>query len=439
MTPIKRNLLYIFRGTLLRLRITWNHGESLTLSVGYHVDKTDAKGKHKWDGSRCRQNTTHGKDKVPASTINRAIEILEDKVDKAFLEYEKQDLMPTKEQLKNKLSDKRTKQEVSFFPIYDEFVQEGTDLKFWSEGTIKKLKSRKNLLLSFNKTCNLTLEGIDENVLNEYVRFQTFNCISKVKTKETYTNTTIVKNVNMLKWFLKWAERKGHIVNQAYKDYKPSLKTPDKQVIFLEWDELMRVYKHDFSSRQTLDIVRDGFCLCCFTSLRYSDLANLKKSDIYDDYIIVTTVKTSDTIKIDLNKYSKSILDKYKDYEGETALPVISNQKMNDRLKDICKECNIKTPTHVTTFVGSKRQNVVKEKWELISTHCGRRTFISNALSLGISPNIVMKWTGHSDYQAMKPYIDIADNARKSSMMMFDNMDKESEKRKYHKCKVLKK
>lgn len=428
MTPIKRNLLYIFRGTLLRLRVTWNHGEMITLSVGYHVDKTDAKGKPKWDGSRCRQNTTHGEDKVHAAIINRAIEIIEDKVDKAFLEYEKQDLIPTKEQLKSKLSGKQDKQEVSFFSIYDEFAKEGTDLKFWSEGTIKKLKSRKNLLLSFDKTYKLTLEGIDENVLNEYVRFQTLNCISKVEGKESYTNTTIVKNVNMLKWFLKWAERKGHSVNKAYKDYRPSLKTPEKQVIFLEWDELMSVYDHDFSLRKTLDIVRDGFCLCCFTSLRYSDLANLKKSDIYDDHIAVTTVKTSDTIRIDLNKYAKAILDKYKNYEGETALPVISNQKMNDHLKDICKECNINKPIHITSFVGSKRQNVVKEKWELISTHCGRRTFISNALSLGIAPNIVMKWTGHSDYEAMRPYIDIADNVRKSSMMMFDNKDTESEK-----------
>lgn len=425
MTPIKRKLLYIFRGSLLRLRVSWNHGEMITLSVGYHVDKTDAKGRSKWDGSRCRQNTTHGEDKVPAATINKALEILEDKVDKVFLEFEKQDIIPTKEQMKDGLSDKPKKKEVSFFSLYDEFIKEGSETKFWSEGTIKKLKSRKNLLLSFDKNCKLTLENIDNDVLNSYMVFQTANCISNVEGKGSYTNTTIVKNINMLKWFLRWAERKGYSVNQAYKNFKPSLKTPEKVVIFLTWDELMQVYNHSFPEMSTLGIVRDGFCLCCFTSLRYSDLANLKKSDIYEDNIIVTTVKTSDTIRIDLNKYSRAILDRYKDYEGEMALPVISNQKMNDYLKLIGNICNIDTPVHVTRITGNKRQNVVKKKYELLTTHCGRRTFICNALSMGIAPNIVMKWTGHSDYNAMKPYIDIADDTRKSSMGMFDKIGSE--------------
>lgn len=42
-------------------------------------------------------------------------------------------------------------------------------------------------------------------------------------------------------------------------------------------------------------------------------------------------------------------------------------------------------------------------------THNGSRTSIVNALSLSITPNILMKWTVHSDYKAMKPYIDIVD------------------------------
>ena len=58
----------------------------------------------------------------------------------------------------------------------------------------------------------------------------------------------------------------------------------------------------------------------------------------------------------------------------------------------------------------------------LVGTHTGRRTFIVNALSLGITPNIVMKWTGHSDYKAMKPYIDIVDSIKASSMTKFDGL-----------------
>jgi integrase len=58
-----------------------------------------------------------------------------------------------------------------------------------------------------------------------------------------------------------------------------------------------------------------------------------------------------------------------------------------------------------------------------MSTHAARRTFICNALAMGIPANVVMKWTGHSDYKAMKPYIDITDLARVVSMEKFNDIE----------------
>ena len=39
-----------------------------------------------------------------------------------------------------------------------------------------------------------------------------------------------------------------------------------------------------------------------------------------------------------------------------------------------------------------------------------------------VSQNIVTKWTSHSDYKAMKPYIDIVDSIKASSMMKIDGL-----------------
>ena len=47
---------------------------------------------------------------------------------------------------------------------------------------------------------------------------------------------------------------------------------------------------------------------------------------------------------------------------------------------------------------------------------------ICNALALGIPPQVVMKWTGHSDYKAMKPYIDIADDIKANAMSKFNQL-----------------
>ena len=185
----------------------------------------------------------------------------------------------------------------------------------------------------------------------------------------------------------------------------------------------MNVYNFVFpENKNYLERVRDVFCFCCFTSLRYSDVFNLKRSNIFEDYIIITTIKTNDTVQIELNNYSKGILDKYKDsnFPNNKALPVISNQKMNKYLKEMGKTCGIDNPITMTYYRGHERIDEVHPKYELIGTHTGRRTFICNALMLGISPEIVMKWTGHSDYRTMKPYIDIADSAKKTAMDLFN-------------------
>lgn len=57
--------------------------------------------------------------------------------------------------------------------------------------------------------------------------------------------------------------------------------------------------------------------------------------------------------------------------------------------------------------------------------HCGRRTFIVNALRLGVPSEVIMKWTGHSDYKAMKPYIKIVDKLKVSEMDKFNKFGKE--------------
>ena len=98
----------------------------------------------------------------------------------------------------------------------------------------------------------------------------------------------------------------------------------------------------------------------------------------------------------------------------------MTNQKMNKNLKILGEMAGINTPVMTSFFCKNKRIEDVQPKYMYIATHTARRTFICNALMLGISPNIVMKWTGHSTYNAMRPYIDIADKAKESAMELFN-------------------
>ena len=95
---------------------------------------------------------------------------------------------------------------------------------------------------------------------------------------------------------------------------------------------------------------------------------------------------------------------------------------MNDYLKELGQICEINEPQKVVFYQGSKRRESVFPKWQLLTTHCGRRTFVVNALRLGIPSEVIIRWTGHSDFKAMKPYVKIVDELKKQSMAKFDTL-----------------
>jgi len=322
----------------------------------------------------------------------------------------------------------------SFYDVFDKFCDEMSVQKDWTKATQGKFKALKKHLLAFNS--KLTFDDVNESLLSNYLIF--------LRDTLKFRNSTSAKQIGFLKWYLRWAAAHGYCSDAGFKTFTPKLKTSDKKVVFLDWQELQKVYKFKFPNfgdkiklkdingkpyekvvsvgKETLEHVRDLFCFCAFTSLRYSDMANLRRSDIFEDYIQITTQKTSDMLKIELNKYAKAILEKYKDktFPKNKALPQISNQRMNEYLKEMAEICGINKAETVTYFIGNKRHDEVHPKWALMGTHTGRRTFICNALMLGIPAQVVMKWTGHSDYKAMKPYIDITDTAKANAMKKFN-------------------
>ena len=125
-----------------------------------------------------------------------------------------------------------------------------------------------------------------------------------------------------------------------------------------------------------------------------------------------------------MNNYSRAILKKYENvhFEDDKVLPVISNQKMNDYIKEIAELAGIDEQIHETHFVGSKRVETVSPKYSLLGTHAGRRTFICYALSVGIPVQIVMRWTGHANYKSMLPYIAVQDSIKASAMNKFNEL-----------------
>lgn len=410
MTPIRRRLLYIFRGTLLRLRITWA-GQSLTLSVGYHVDRS------KWDGQRATRNSTH--DNVPAATINKVLQNLEQRIDDAFLTFETADTTPTPDQLRTAITPDDSP--VSLSQAFRKFLSYGETERMWADNTLKTVRNLGSLLKAFRP--RLTLEEIDDSFMREFATWQQTHRVSTNSFKtgqKGYSNTVIRKNCTMLRWFLRWAADKGLVSRAPQRDLAIHVKTIDRPVVFLTWDELTRLEQHPFPEGSEKDRARDFFTFCAFSSLRFSDAHALLKTSVGDKGISIVTAKTSTRIIIDLNSHTRRILDKYSGTKSPHALPRITLNRLNHLLKEIGRELGFDSPVTVSQYYGTRKVSRTVPKHELLASHCGRRTFIVNALSMGIPPNVVMKWTGHSEYSAMKPYIDIADSIRASEMSKFD-------------------
>ena len=426
---IKRNIIFtlesrkkdgvlIVENVPIRMRVNFA-SKRIEFTTGYRIDAA------KWDTDKQRvRNGCTNKLKQSASEINASLLGNYTEIQDIFKKFEVEEIMPTLEQIKEAFNalhkpieeiKPRKSTPNAFYKVFDDFVRDCGRQNDWTDSTYEKFAAVKNHLMNFRD--GLTFDFFDEKGLNDYVTY--------LRDVKEMRNSTIGKQLSFLKWFLRWAFRKGVHKNNAYDSYKPKLKSTQKKIIFLTWEELNKLREFEIpAAKQALDRVRDVFLFQCFTGLRYSDVFNLRRSDIKGDHIEVTTVKTSDSLIIELNNHSKAILDKYKDvaFEDDKVLPVITNQKMNDYLKELAEMAGIDEPIRQTYYKGNERIDEITPKYALLGTHAGRRTFICNALALGIPPQVVMKWTGHSDYKAMKPYIDIADDIKANAMSKFNQL-----------------
>ena len=295
---------------------------------------------------------------------------------------------------------------------FDSFVKEGARKREWAESTLVRWNTFRGHLVKYKR--HLFYSHFDESGLDDYIDFLT-NTLG-------LRNSTVSKELRLLKWFLKWAEHKGYNSFNDYSFYHPKLKMVRNPVVFLTREELFQLYslkiQRRYPSSGMLAKTRDMFCFCCFTSLRYSDMAKLTVSSIQEDKLVITTQKTNTTLSIELNKYAKEILARHTEGKSaeEKVFPNISCPHMNMYLKELGQICGFDKPVKSVHFRGSKRIEEIVPKWQLLSTHCARRTFICNALSSGVNAQTIMKWTGHSDYSAMMPYIDVTDEEKATSM-----------------------
>ncbi|MDR2223774.1 MAG: site-specific integrase [Flavobacteriaceae bacterium] len=275
-----------------------------------------------------------------------------------------------------------------------------------SNATIRKVNVVKQLVNRFQKEKRkkLLVKDVDVKFCNAFEEY----CYNN-----GYSTNTISRTIVFVKTICNYAKANGVMVSQTF----DLVKTKREKVksIYLNEMDILKIEKLDNLS-ETLDNARDWLLVSCYTGQRVSDFMRFEKDMIKyhknkkgDLKAILEFMqqKTSKQMSIPLSSKVLDILDKR---DGEFPRS-ISDQKYNDYIKMVCEKAKINERVE-----GTKKEEVGKDsgvwrnkkgifkKWELVSSHIGRRSFATN--NYGKIPTVfLMNMTGHGTEKMFLTYI----------------------------------
>jgi integrase len=397
--------------SLIYLQFTYS-GKKLIYSFGQNIDgsrKKVSKAINKrgwqyvaWDEKKQRvkdiqQTTADGQ-----FALNEVLDKLEQECIKAYRAELKNGIPPIsvlKSLLDKYMNQNEGKDDApSIYKLLDRFIS--GEIKFKgkdkSGSTLKGYTTVKGHLQAFDlKTkYKLNFENIDLDFFYKYTSF--------LKKDLGLKPNTIGKDITILKTVLGEAVDLGYTTNMQFKHKKFSISEEETDAVYLSEQEIISLYRFDFSNDQRLEQVRDLWVFGSFVGLRFSDYSDIRPENIVkidgDLFIKVMTKKTKDLVIIPCNPIVLEIFEKYKD--NHNRLPrTISNQKFNEYIKDACEK------SELFTEKGRLSTDPTLELWQSISSHTARRSFATNYYLSGFPTIDLMKITGHKTEKAFLKYI----------------------------------
>lgn len=297
-----------------------------------------------------------------------------------------------------------SKRGLTFFEFIEEFINTSNK----KASTVFQYRIAFNNLKEYKETSKKEVDfnTIDIAFYDDYMRFLL---------NKNYATNTIGTRIKSLKVFLNEAVERGLTTNLQFRSNRFKKPSEKSENIYLSIKEIDQIYKLKLSDKPHLDQVRDLFVIGCYTGLRFSDLIQIKNENLIDKKtkLRIKTEKTGELVVIPLHRYIREIFKKYKGHPPQ----LISNEKMNEYLKDIGELAKINEDVLINSTKGGKAQTKNYKKYDLISAHTARRSFATNAYLNDIPSISIMKITGHNTEKAFLTYIKISqeDNANKLS------------------------
>lgn len=383
-------------------------GKRLQLNTGERIDFSD------WDfkAQRVLEQARGSK------AINRYLQSLADEVMGIYKEAKTIGLTPGIDYLRKQIKYNRRKKNTGFFDVFMMFIDD--NYHRWSIHTFRKIRTNYNHLRNFAETEQIEIEfnRIDKTFLEQYIRF--------FRIKYNHSNNTISKNLDVLKWFLNWATRRGYNKSLLYREFqlewmcKPRINQSD---LVLDWEELMRIWRYEALSPVLME-VRDIFCFMCFSGLKLSRIYQLKSSNVYPEYIILKGNGKFQSYNLPLNERSFGIISRYIDKEDPdgSCFPYYRHPDFNRYLKQLAKDAGINRFVNISFYAGTEKGSRQVPKYEVLSSKVAINTFLYNGLKLGISAEVLSFLTGRKTFAGVDRIRPVLENAAYDDIRKFDNL-----------------
>lgn len=317
-----------------------------------------------------------------------------------------------------------------FFQIYQDLKFQGelitTDLvkaRFLGESTDNDKTLQELFTYHHGKIANTLAPGsiknfaVTEGYINKFLN-------SKLKTTDIFLSRLNYQFISDFEWFLSEFYPKGHPKAMSHNTIMKHIQRLRKIITLayhLEWldKDPFRRWKSTFEKKEReflsptalsnletaimpgerLDRIRDLFVFSCYTGISYADLVNLTADNITfgmdgEKWIVTRRQKTKTAVKIPLLEPALRIVEKYENHPinlvAGTLLPVPSNVKVNQFLKEVALICGIK---------------------KNLTFHMARHTFATTVtLSNGVPIETVSKMLGHTKIATTQIYARVLEN-----------------------------
>lgn len=205
------------------------------------------------------------------------------------------------------------------------------------------------------------------------------------------------KTISQLKTVMNEGRKLKYHSNLEFRDFKARREDPD--TIYLTKDEVDRLWEYE-PAFELERKARDLFLLGVYSCARFSDYSRLSLDMIEDGVIRFHQVKTRGAVLVPASPRLVAILER----NGGCA-PRLALQHLNEWIKRACKAVGIDGRVEVSSYDGKSRRTEIRHKYELVSSHCARRSGITLLYMTGIPLQQVMLISGHKDEDSIRHYL----------------------------------